>query len=244
MHTGFIGEFLGEFLGTTILILLGNGAVANVLLTKSKGYASGWIVITAGWGFAVMCGVLVALSAGSAGHLNPAVTLAFYAAGSFPADQLLPYITAQFCGAAFGAVLVYLSYLPHWKITPSADDKLAVFCTSPAIRNLPANALTEVIGTFVLVFVVIALGSKTVIATGVAGPLIVGLLVWSLGLSLGGPTGYAINPARDLGPRIAHALLPIAGKGSSQWSYALVPVLAPLIGGLIAVGVARCANMI
>ena len=156
----------------------------------------------------------------------------------------MPYLTAQFCGAAFGAVLVYLSYLPHRKITPSADDKLAVFCTSPAIRNLPANALTEIIGTFVLVFVVIALGSKTVIATGVAGPLIVGLLVWSLGLSLGGPTGYAINPARDLGPRIAHALLPIAGKGSSQWSYALVPVLAPLIGGLIAVGVARFANMI
>lgn len=240
MHTGFIGEFLG----TTILILLGNGAVANVLLTKSKGYASGWIVITAGWGFAVMCGVLVALSAGSAGHLNPAVTLAYYAAGNFPANQLLPYLSAQFCGAFFGAVLVYLSYLPHWKITPSADDKLAVFCTSPAIRNLPANALTEIIGTFVLVFVVIALGSKSVVATGVPAPLIVGLLVWALGISLGGPTGYAINPARDLSSRIAHSLLPIAGKGSSQWSYALVPVLAPLIGGLIAVCVARLSGMI
>lgn len=236
--------FTGEFLGTAILVLLGNGSVANVLLTKSKGHASGWIVITAGWGFAVMCGILVALSAGSAGHLNPVVTLAFYAAGNFPAAQILPYISAQLCGAILGSVLVYLAYLPHWQKTLNAEDKLAAFCTSPAIPNLPANIITEVIATFVLVIVVIALGSQAVISTNMATPLIVGLLVWSLGISLGGPTGYAINPARDLGPRIAHALLPIAGKGSSQWSYAFVPVLAPLLGGLIAVGVAKSSGMI
>ncbi|MDM7852064.1 MIP/aquaporin family protein [Pseudochrobactrum kiredjianiae] len=236
--------FMGEFLGTTILILLGNGTVANVLLKKSKGYASGWIVITAGWGFAVLCGALIALSAGSAAHLNPAVTLAFYAAGSFPADQIVTYLTAQFCGAFFGSVLVYLSYLSHWKETESCDDKLAVFCTIPAIRNLPANAVTEITGTFVLVLIIIALSSKAVLASGVSGPLMVGLLVWVIGLSLGGPTGYAINPARDLAPRFAHALLPISGKGSSQWSYALVPLIAPVIGGLIAVGVAKSIAMI
>lgn len=236
--------FMGEFLGTTILILLGNGTVANVLLTKSKGHASGWIVITAGWGFAVLCGILVALGAGSAAHLNPAVTFAFYAAGKFPASQLAPYIIAQFCGAFSGAVLVYLSYLPHWRLTKSPEDKLAVFCTSPAIRNFPANAATEIIGTFVLVLVVASLSTRPVLATGVPVPLMVGLLVWSIGLSLGGPTGYAINPARDLAPRLAHTLLPITGKGSSQWFYAIVPAGAPLIGGLIAISVAKIMAII
>lgn len=236
--------FIGEFLGTTILILLGNGSVANVLLKQSKGFASGWIVITAGWGFAVLCGVLVALAAGSAAHLNPAVTLSFYAASHFPGNQILPYLSGQFCGAFFGAILVYLSYFPHWSQTESCEDKLAVFCTSPAIRNFPANIITELTGTFVLVLVIIALSTKAVLDTGISTPLAVGLLVWAIGISLGGPTGYAINPARDLAPRLAHALLPVAGKGSSQWSYAWVPVAAPLIGGLIAVYVARSAAMI
>lgn len=236
--------FLGEFLGTTILILLGNGSVANVVLAKSKAHASGWIVITAGWGFAVMCGVLVALSSGSEGHLNPAITLAFYAAGQFPLDQVSTYMAAQLLGAMLGSVQVYLVFLPHWRETPSAEDKLSAFCTSPAIRNLPANFITETIATFVLIFVAIALKSQLVIATGVPGPLIVGFLVWSLGLSLGGPTGYAINPVRDLGPRIVHAILPIAGKGSSQWSYAAIPIIGPFAGGLLAITVARSAGMI
>ncbi|QWK78837.1 aquaporin family protein [Ochrobactrum sp. BTU1] len=240
--------FIGEFLGTMVLILLGDGVVANVLLAKSKGQNSGWIVITAGWGFAVLCGVMVAVAAGSAGHLNPAVTLAFYAAGTFPAAEVAPYIAAQMLGAFAGAVLVYLAYLPHWKPTEDKSLKLGVFCTGPAIRNIPANCLTEIIGTFVLVFVVIAIGAKAVGAkavgaTGVLGPLMVGLLVWALGVSLGGPTGYAINPARDLGPRIAHALLPIPGKGGSDWSYAWVPVAAPIIGGLLAITCAKAAGM-
>ncbi|MFD1199764.1 MIP/aquaporin family protein [Brucella gallinifaecis] len=236
--------FIGEFLGTMMLILLGDGVVANVLLAKSKGQNSGWIVITAGWGFAVLCGVMVAVAAGSAGHLNPAVTLAFYMADSFPAADVAPYIAAQMLGAFTGAVLVYLAYLPHWQPTQDKQLKLGVFCTGPAIRNLPANCLTEIIGTFVLVFVVIAIGAKSVGATGVLGPLMVGLLVWALGVSLGGPTGYAINPARDLGPRIAHALLPIPGKGSSDWSYAWVPVAAPVIGGFLAIACAKAAGMI
>lgn len=240
--------FIGEFLGTMVLILLGDGVVANVLLAKSKGQNSGWIVITAGWGFAVLCGVMVAVAAGSAGHLNPAVTLAFYAAGTFPAAEVAPYIAAQMLGAFAGAVLVYLAYLPHWKPTEDKSLKLGVFCTGPAIRNIPANCLTEIIGTFVLVFVVIAIGAKAVGAkavgaTGVLGPLMVGLLVWALGVSLGGPTGYAINPARDLGPRIAHALLPIPRKGGSDWSYAWVPVAAPIIGGLLAITCAKAAGM-
>lgn len=240
MPTGFTGEFLG----TAILILLGNGTVANVLLKKSKGHASGWIVISAGWGFAVLCGILVAVSAGSAGHLNPAVTLAFYVAGKFPAAQILPYIAAQLSGAFLGSVLVYLAYLPHWQETTSPEDKLAVFCTSPAIRNLPANAITETIGTFVLILVVSALSNKALSAFNISTPLIVGLLVWSIGLSLGGSTGYAINPARDFAPRLAHALLPIAGKGNSQWSYALIPIIAPIVGGIVAVIVAKSAAIL
>jgi len=228
--------FLGEFLGTMILILLGDGVVAAVLLKRSKGEGGGWLVITAGWAFAVMAGVFTAVACGSSdAHLNPAVTLGFAVrAGSF--GKCLPYITAQLLGAMAGAALVWLHYLPHWKETPDAAAKRACFCTTPAIRNTVANLISEIIGTAVLVFVVGAIFSKAVAAggPGALGPYLVGSLVWGIGLSLGGTTGYAINPARDLGPRVAHALLPIAGKGSSDWSYAPIPVIGPLLGGALA----------
>src|SRR5579859_727843 len=230
-------SWLGEFLGTMILILLGDGVVAGVLLKKSKAEASGWIVITAGWAFAVMCGVFAAIACGSSdAHLNPAVTLGFAVrAGAY--GKFLPYLSAQLLGAIVGAALVWLHFLPHWKETPDAGAKLAVFCTAPAIRNTVANLVSEIIGTFVLVFVVGAIFSKNVSATGPAagvGPYLVASLVWGIGLSLGGTTGYAINPARDFGPRLAHALLPIAGKGGSDWSYAPIPVIGPLLGGAFA----------
>jgi glycerol uptake facilitator protein len=228
--------FLGEFLGTMMLILLGDGVVAGVLLKRSKGEGGGWMVITTGWAFAVMAGVFTAVACGSSdAHLNPAVTLGFAVrAGSF--GKCLPYITAQLLGAMAGAALVWLHYLPHWKETPDTAAKLSCFCTHPAIRNAVANLISEIIGTAVLVFVVGAIFSKAVAATGpgALGPYLVGSLVWGIGLSLGGTTGYAINPARDLGPRVAHALLPIAGKGSSDWSYAPIPVIGPLVGGAVA----------
>ena len=229
--------FLGEFMGTTVLILLGNGVVANVLLKKSKGEGGGWIVVSAGWAFAVLCGVLTAVACGSRdAHLNPAVTLGFaVVSGDFA--KLAPYVLAQLLGAITGATLVWLHYLPHWKETPDPSLKLACFSTGPAIRNLVANSITEMVATFVLVFIAGAIFSKAVSATGFPpgfGPYLVACLVWGIGLSLGGPTGYAINPARDLGPRIAHAILPIAGKGPSDWSYALVPVISPLVGGCMA----------
>ena len=228
--------FLGEFLGTMILILLGDGVVAGVLLKRSKGEGGGWLVITTGWAFAVMAGVFTAVACGSSdAHLNPAVTLGFAVrAGSF--EKCLPYITAQLLGAMAGAALVWLHYLPHWKETPDAATKLSCFCTHPAIRKAVANLISEIIGTAVLVFVVGAIFSKAVAAggPGALGPYLVGSLVWGIGLSLGGTTGYAINPARDLGPRTAHALLPIAGKGSSDWGYAPIPVIGPLAGGALA----------
>jgi len=229
--------FLGEFMGTAVLILLGNGVVANVLLKKSKGEGGGWIVISAGWAFAVLCGVITAVACGSRdAHLNPAVTLGFaVVSGDF--SKLVPYIAAQLLGALAGATLVWLQYLPHWKETTEPGLKLACYSTSPAIRNPASNAISEIIGTFVLVFIAGAIFSRAVAGSGYPpgfGPYLVGLLVWAIGLSLGGPTGYAINPARDLGPRIAHAILPIAGKGTSDWGYALVPVIGPLIGGSIA----------
>jgi glycerol uptake facilitator protein len=228
--------FLGEFLGTMILILLGNGVVAGVLLKKSKAESSGWIVITAGWAFAVMAGVFTSIACGSSdAHLNPAVTLGFAVrAGNF--SKVAPYFTAQLLGALVGAVLVWLHYLPHWKETPDAGAKLACFCTGPAIRNAAANLMSEIIGTFVLVFVVGAIFSRNVAATGpgALGPYLVGSLVWGIGLSLGGTTGYAINPARDFAPRLAHAILPITGKGGSDWSYATIPVIGPLAGGALA----------
>jgi len=210
--------------------------VAGVLLKRSKAEASGWIVITAGWAFAVMAAVFVGIACGSKdAFLNPAVTLGF-AVSSGDYSKLGAYILAQMLGAFAGAILVWLHYLPHWKETQDASLKLAVFCTAPAIRSVFANLISEIIGTFVLVFVVRAIFSKAV-SNGIApglGPYLVGCLVWVIGLSLGGTTGYAINPARDLGPRIAHAVLPIAGKGSSDWGYAAIPVIGPLAGASLA----------
>ena len=227
----------GEFMGTLVMILLGDGVVAGVVLHKSKAHNSGWIVITAGWAFAVMCGVFTAIACGSSdANLNPAVTLGF-AVRSGDFSKFAPYLAAQMLGAFVGAVIVWIHYLPHWIATPDKTAKLACFCTHPAIRNAASNLLSEIIGTFVLVFVVGAIFSKPVagaeLASGFA-PYLVASLVWGIGLSLGGTTGYAINPARDLGPRIAHSVLPIAGKGSSDWGYAGIPIVGPLIGGAAA----------
>lgn len=229
--------FVGEFLGTLFLVLLGDGVVACVLLKRSKAEGSGWMVITTGWALAVMVGVFVSIACGSSdAYLNPAVTLGF-AVRDASIAKLAPYFAAQLLGAFAGATLVWLHYLPHWKETPDAATKLGCFCTAPAIRHVAANLFSEIVGTFVLVFVVGAIFSKRVAAAGPAGglgPYLVGSLVWGIGLSLGGTTGYAINPARDLGPRLAHALLPVAGKGRSDWAYAPIPVIGPLIGGALA----------
>jgi glycerol uptake facilitator protein len=227
-----------------VLILLGNGVVANVLLKKSKGEGAGWMVIATGWGLAVMAGVFTATACGSEGHLNPAVTLA---AGIVSGDysKVVWYTAAQFAGAFTGACLVWLHYLPHWRETADVDLKFACFGTSPAIRSPLANLGSEVIGTFVLVLVAAAIFSKAVAANGPVaglGPWLVGSLVWAIGLGLGGTTGYAINPARDLGPRIAHALLPIPNKGGSDWGYAPIPILGPLLGGALAGVFARFAH--
>ena len=229
-----------EAVGIAILIILGCGCVANVLLSKSKGSmgvlssGSGWLVISCGWGFAVTFGVY-AVAWASGAHLNPAVTLAMAILGKTPWSQVPLYFAGQFIGAFIGAVVVWLAYLPHWKETEDAGLKLAVFSTGPGIRNLPANLLCEAIGTVMLVVGILALLDPQVgKATPLGGliPLVIGFLVTSIGVSLGGPTGFAINPARDLGPRIAHALLPIAGKGGSDWQYSWVPVIGPLIGGV------------
>ena len=237
--------FLGELLGTATLILLGNGVVACVLLKQSYGEDSGWMVVTTGWGFAVISGVMVALVLGSDAHINPAITIGVgIATGDW--SQAPTYIAAQLIGAMLGAVLVWLHYFPHWAATDEPLKKRACFCTSPAIRQLPSNLLSEIIGTFVLVFVAAVIFSGRLAPDGLAagfGPFLVGLLVWGIGLSLGGATGYAINPARDLGPRIAHALLPIAGKGESDWRYAPVPVLGPIIGAVLAGVAVSAANL-
>lgn len=230
--------FLGEMLGTMTLIVLGDGVVAGALLKRSKGEAMGWIGITAGWAFAVLAGVFVANATGSAdAHINPAVTLGG-AVSTGDYSKLAVYLPAQFLGAFLGGVVVWLHYLPHWAETPEADLKLAVFCTGPAIRNTRANMISEIVGTFFLVFTIAALVTSTSGSTGTfsrgVAPYLVAMLVWGIGLSLGGTTGYAINPARDLGPRIAHAVLPIAGKGSSDWGYALIPVAGPAIGAILA----------
>jgi len=227
----------GEFMGTLVLVLLGDGVVANVLLKQSKAEGAGWMVITSGWAFAVLAGVFVAVACGSPdAHINPAVTLGFaVSSGSFV--KVVPYIVAQTLGAVAGATLVWLHFLPHWEKTDDPGLKLACFCTAPAIRTFAANLLSEIIGTVVLVFVVGAIFSKAVAGTGLVsglGAYLVAALVWGIGLSLGGTTGYAINPARDFGPRLAHALLPIAGKGKSDWGYAIVPILGPLLGGALA----------
>ena len=232
-----LSPWFGEFMGTLVLILLGDGVVAGVLLKRSKSQNSGWMAITAGWAFAVMCGVFTAIACGSPqAHLNPAVTLGMaVTTGNY--SRFFPFFVAQVSGAIAGATLVWIHYLPHWGETTDAGAKLAVFSTGPAIRRYAANFVSEVIGTFVLVFVVGAIFSKRVAATGPTaglGPFLVGSLVWGIGLSLGGTTGYAINPARDLGPRIAHTILPIAGKGGSDWNYAPIPVFGPLLGGALA----------
>ena len=234
---------MAELIGVMILIILGDGVVAGVVLSKSKAQNSGWIVITAGWGLAVMVAVY-AVGRISGAHINPAVTIGLASIGVFPWSEVPTYIVAQMLGGIIGGIIVYLMYLPHWEVTENKDLKLAVFSTGPAIRNTGANLISEIIGTFVLL-----LGVLTIVANFNASaiveeplrkafgaalpPLLIGLLVWSIGLSLGGPTGYAINPARDLGPRIAHAILPIPGKGDSDWSYSWIPVVGPIIGGLL-----------
>lgn len=238
--------YVAEFVGTLILILLGDGVVAGVLLRESKAENAGWVAITFAWGLGVAVAVY-AVGAISGAHINPAVTVGFASVGAFGFTwaQVPGYIIAQLLGAFVGAVLVWLVYLPHWKQTEDPELKLATFCTIPAIRNFAANFLTEVIATAMLVFGVIGIvanaqriaesGSVDVSAVYLLGlvPLLVGFLVFAIGLSLGGPTGYAINPARDLAPRIAHAILPIPGKGGSDWSYSWIPVVAPLVGGVI-----------
>lgn len=225
-----MSSFTAELVGTMILVLLGDGVVANVLLNRTKGQNSGWIVITTGWALAVAVAVY-AVGRISGAHINPAVTVGLAAIGQFPWSQVPSYILAQMIGGILGAALVWLAYLPHWDKTEETGLKLAVYCTAPAVRSFGANTLTEVIGTFVLVLGVLAIGANR-LAEGF-NPLLVGFLVWGIGLSLGGPTGYAINPARDLGPRIAHAILPIAGKGGSDWAYSWVPVVGPIIGGVL-----------
>jgi glycerol uptake facilitator protein len=224
--------FVSEVIGTGLLILLGDGVVAGVLLAKSKAQNSGWVVITFGWGMAVAMAVY-AVGRFDGAHLNPAVTLGLAVIGSTQWSDVPQYIAGEFVGAFIGAVLVFAAYSHHFKETEDPGLKLAVFSTGPAIRNTVLNIVTEFIGTFVLVFGVLAIGGNK--GPGVSGltPLLVGLLVFAIGLSLGGPTGYAINPARDLGPRVAHFLLPIAGKGSSDWSYAWIPVVAPIAGGIV-----------
>ena len=232
-------QFLGELLGTGMLILLGNGVVAAVLLNKSKAQNSGWIVITAGWAFAVRCGVFVAAATGSPqADLNPAVTIAKMVMGGTTFADGMSRMAGEMVGAFLGSVLVFLAYFQHWGETSDAGLKLACHSTGPAIRNPFWNLVTEIIGTFVLVFVIFCIFAKAGATGGNPpagfGPYLVAMLVWACGLSLGGPTGYAINPARDLGPRIAHAVLPIPGKGDSDWGYSWIPVIGPIIGGVIA----------
>ena len=229
-----MSPFLGEFIGTMLLIIMGDGVVANVVLNKTKGNNSGWIVITFGWAMAVFLGVFASVKLGGGGHLNPAVTIAMAAFNADFDSSLLPtYIGAQFAGAFVGAIVVWLAYKQHFDETTDSNAKLAVFCTGPAIRNAAYNLITEVIGTFILVFGALAM-SKPASALGTLEALPVALLILGIGLSLGGPTGYAINPARDLSPRIAHFILPIRNKRDSDWGYSWIPVVGPIIGALIA----------
>lgn len=228
-----MNAFLSEFIGTAILIVLGAGVVANVVLEKTKGHNSGWIVIAFGWGMAVYMGVSASLALGGVGHLNPAVTIAIALVADFDNSQVLACIAGQFAGAIVASFIIYIAYKQHFDNTSDANAKLAVFCNAPAIRNTTWNLLTEIIGTFILVFAA-SLLSKPESNAGQLGALPVGLLVLAIGLSLGGPTGYAINPARDLGPRIAHAILPIKNKRDSDWGYSWIPVVGPVIGALLA----------
>ncbi|MBI2481399.1 MAG: aquaporin family protein [Planctomycetia bacterium] len=237
--------YVAEFIGTAILILLGNGVVANVVLRETKGNDGGWIVICAGWGFAVFTAVLC-VGQFSGAHLNPAVTAGLAVAGAFAWELVAGYVLAQMAGAITGAILVYIFYKPHYDATDNADAKLATFCTAPNIRALPYNFFSEALATFVLVYAVLLMvdpsftiglpgvEDRIPVGLGSIGALPVALIVLALGLSLGGTTGYAINPARDLGPRIAHCLLPIKGKRDSDWSYAAIPVIGPIVGGVLA----------
>jgi glycerol uptake facilitator protein len=225
-----MSPYLAEFLGTLLLILLGDGVVAGVVLHKTKSENAGWFTIVTGWGLAVTLAIY-AVGRISGAHLNPAITLALAASGKFPADQVAGYIGAQFAGAFLGAVLVWVHYLPHWKQTVDPAAKLSVFCNAPAIRNTFSNLISEIIATAVLVLAILFIGANEF--TQGLNPIVVGLLIVSIGLSLGGTTGFAINPARDLGPRIAHFVLPIPGKGNSDWSYAWIPVVGPVVGGLL-----------
>lgn len=236
MHS-LASPFMGEFMGTMILILLGDGVVAGVLLKRSKGEGAGWLTITTAWGLAVCMGVLTANAWGSPdAHLNPAITVASaIITGNF--HKLAIYIPAQIMGAMAGAGLVWLTYLPHWGLTDDADAKLGCFCTIPAVRRLSANLIAELIGAFVLFLVISAIFSRAIVLNGMTpgmGPFLVGLLVWVIGMSLGGPTGYAINPARDFGPRLMHMLLPIQRKRDSDWGYAWVPIVGPVLGAVLA----------
>jgi glycerol uptake facilitator protein len=228
-----MNAFLSEFIGTAILIVFGAGVVANVVLEKTKGNNSGWIVIAFGWGMAVYMGVSASLALGGVGHLNPAVTIAIALVADFDSSQVLASIAGQFAGAIVASFIIYIAYKQHFDNTADANAKLAVFCNAPAIRNTTWNLVTEIIGTFILVFAA-SLLSKPESNAGQLGALPVGLLVLAIGLSLGGPTGYAINPARDLGPRIAHAILPIKNKRDSDWGYSWIPVVGPVIGALLA----------
>jgi len=222
-------EFMAELIGTMILVILGCGVVGGVVLKKSKAEGTGWVLITIGWGLGVAMGVY-AVGNFSGAHINPAVTLGFAAAGEFPWAKVPSYITAQVIGGVIGAVIVFFNYLPHWKETEDKGAKLGVFATDPAIRRPLSNLTSEIIGTFILVLGLMFIGANEF--TEGLNPLITGALIAAIGMSLGGATGYAINPARDLGPRIAHALLPIPGKGSSDWSYAWIPILGPILGGV------------
>lgn len=232
-------HFQGELLGTMVLVLLGDGVVAGVLLARTKGHNAGWLAITAGWAFAVLCGIHTAKAFGAPGYVNPVGPLIELTKESIDTVTMFQLIGAQFAGAFIGAVLVWIHYLPHWRETPEPELKLAVFCTAPAIRNPAANLLSEIIGTFVLVFVAGSIGRANLFSME---PAIVGALVWAIGLSLGSTTGYAINPARDLGPRIAHFVLPISGKGGSDWGYAWIPVLGPVIGALAATALTKALS--
>jgi glycerol uptake facilitator protein len=234
-----MGAFLGELIGTMLLVLLGNGVVANVVLHRTKGQNAGWVVITAGWAMAVFVGVFIS-SVASKAHLNPAVTLSLALSGKFSWSAVPLYISAQILGACLGAFLVWLHYKPHFDVTTDADAKLAAFCTAPAIREAFSNLVGEVIGTFVLAFAALHITSPAG-GLGSLDALPIALVVLVVGLSLGGTTGYAINPARDLGPRIMHAILPIGGKRDSDWSYAWVPILGPILGGFLATLVYRAA---
>jgi len=227
-----MNAYTAEFIGTALLILLGNGVVAAVVLKGTKSENAGWLTIVLGWGIAVTFAIYTAGRVSGA-HLNPAVTIALAFKGTFPWSDVSGYIFAQMAGATTGAFLVWLHYGPHWKETTDANMKRAVFCTAPSIRNTTFNLISEIIATAVLVFGILVLGQNEF--TQGLNPIVIGLLIISIGLSLGGTTGFAINPARDLGPRIAHAILPIPGKGSSDWGYSWIPVVGPIIGGIVAV---------